>query len=356
MAVCSSALRSTSTRLLPGRLDCLSTATQPWYGAGQRNTELGWVFTACCRALGKRVGKIRGDNLTTLERCSVSFSLSRFRRSAFSAQRPGTNGGMQWCYSLLVMLESQRHISFCVRDLIAFVCHCRQINCGVVWRTESPPYPPSPSSVPPDSHHSLLARVYLPLLSCPPLSAKLCLACSPAPYCLRSPFPRSFKVGSPLFNPSRLLHDLLENSLPESFQISSLQQQDVPSRGLILIYPLSLSPSPSLSWSPALWPSPSCSLLPPSPIHPCPKPLSPQFLSPPWPCCHVPAGSSLSLFCCPLSYGPWGKTAQQPACAQILTPWTAAAVGWPVSLTRSLWTCAGFCWLITGYSAFLQIF
>lgn len=203
MAVCSSALRSTSTRLPPGRLDSLSTDTLPWYGAGQRNSELCCVFTACCRALGNRQGIIRGDNLTTLERCSVRFSLSRFSQPAFSA--PGTNGGMQRCYSLLVMLESQFHISFCVRDLIVFVCHCCQINSGVAWRTEPPPLPPSPLSVPPDSHHSQLARVYLPLLSCPPLCVKLRLSCSPAPYCLLSHCLCSFKAGS-------LLHDLLENS------------------------------------------------------------------------------------------------------------------------------------------------
>lgn len=66
---------------------------------------------------------------------------------------PGTNGGMQPCCSLLVMLESQLHIHFGVRDLIVFVCHCR----GVAWWTEPPPQPPSPSSLPPDSD-----RVCLP--------------------------------------------------------------------------------------------------------------------------------------------------------------------------------------------------
>lgn len=186
----------------------------------------------------------------------MGFSLSRFRPSGFSTQRPGTNGGMQRCYSLLVMLESQLHISFCVRDLIAFVCHCRQINCGVAWRTEPPPQPPSPLSVPPASHQSQLARVYLPLLSYPPLSVKLCLSCSPAPYSLLSPSLCLFKAGGLLFNPSSLLHDLLEKcfcrcSAASQFlspsRFPSPQQQDVPSRGLIPVRPLSHSPSPPLS-------------------------------------------------------------------------------------------------------------
>lgn len=43
------------------------------------------------------------------------------------------------------MLESQPNISFCVRDLIVFVCQSHQINCGVEWLTE--PRPPSPSSL-----------------------------------------------------------------------------------------------------------------------------------------------------------------------------------------------------------------
>lgn len=154
------------------------------------------------------------------------------------------------------MLESQLHISFCVRDLIVFVCHHRQINCGVVWRTELPPHPPSPLSVPPASHHSQLARVYLPLLSYPPLSAELRLSCSPAPYCLLSPSLCSFKASSLLFYASSLLHDLLENCFRRCsdtshflshFRFSSLQRQDVPSRGLIPIHPLSFSPFPPLS-------------------------------------------------------------------------------------------------------------
>lgn len=154
------------------------------------------------------------------------------------------------------MLESRLHISFCVRDLIVFVCHCRQINSGVAWRTDPPPQPPSPLSVPLASRHSQFARVYLPLLSYPPLSVKLCLSCAPTPYCLLSPSFCPFKVGSLLFHPSSLLYDLLENSFRCCSAVSQFlsprflslqQQQDVPSRGLIPVHPLSLSPSPSLS-------------------------------------------------------------------------------------------------------------
>ena len=161
---------------------------------------------------------------------------------------------MQRRYSLLVMLESQLHLSFCVRDLIAFVCHCCQINRGVGWRTEPPPQPPSPSSVPPASHHSQLARVYLPLLSYPPLSVKRRLSCSPAPCCLLSRSLCSLEAGGLLFYPSSLLHDLLENgsrrcSAASQFpsRFSSPRRQDVPSRGLIPVHPLSLSPSLPLS-------------------------------------------------------------------------------------------------------------
>ena len=171
------------------------------------------------------------------------------------------------------MLESQLHISFCVRNLIVFVCHRRQINCGVARRTEPPPQPPSPLSVPLASHHSRLARVYLPLLSYPPLSVKLRLSCSPTPYCLLSASRCSTKAGRQLFYARGLLHDLLDNSFcrcsatsqflsPSRF--SSLQRQDVLPRGLIPFHPLSLSPFPPLSWSPALWPSPFCSLPPPT--------------------------------------------------------------------------------------------
>lgn len=183
-------------------------------------------------------------------------SLSHFRSSGFSAQRCGTNGGMQRCYSLLVMLESQVLISFCVRDLIVFVCHCRQINCGVTWRTDPPPQPPSPLSVPLASHHSQFARVYLPRLSYPPLSVKLSVSTSPASYCLLSPSLCSFKAGSLLSRPSSLLHDLLKNTFRRcsaasqflsSSRFPSPQRQDVPARGLIHFHPLSFSPSPPLS-------------------------------------------------------------------------------------------------------------
>lgn len=210
MAVCSGALRSTRTRLVSGQLDTLCTATQPWHIGGQRKHEPCGCFTALCKAFEGREEILKGDNLTTLERCTVSFSLSRFTRSGLSTQRSGTNGGIQWCSSLLVMLESQLHISFCVRDLIVFVCHRRQINCGVAWRTEPHPPIPSPLSVPPASHHSLLTRVCLPLLSYPPLSLQLRL--SPVPSCLLSPALCSFGAGSLLFYASCLLHDLLENS------------------------------------------------------------------------------------------------------------------------------------------------
>lgn len=209
MAGCSSALRPTRTSLPPGCLDTLCTATRAWHGGGRRDTEPCCGFTACCRALGDREGITRGGNLTTLERCSVSFSLSCFTPSGFSTPRPGTNGGMPWCYCSLVMLESQLHISFCVRDLIVFVCHRRQINCGVAWQTEPPPPTPSPSSVPPASPHSQLTRVCLPLLSCPPLSLQLCL--SPAPYRSLSPALCSFGAGSPPLCAISLLHYLLGN-------------------------------------------------------------------------------------------------------------------------------------------------
>lgn len=153
------------------------------------------------------------------------------------------------------MLESQLLISFCVRDLIVFVCHCRQINCGVVWRTEPPPPPPSPLSVPPASLHSQLACVYLPLLSYPPLSVKLSLSSSPATYCLLSPSLCSFKAGRLLSYPGSLLHDLLEHSFCRYSALSqflspsrnsSPQRQDDPSGGLIpstLYTPLPLLPS-----------------------------------------------------------------------------------------------------------------
>lgn len=144
----------------------------------------------------------------TLERCTVSFPRSHFTPSGLSTQRSGTNGGIRWCSSSLVMLESQLHLSFCVRDRIVFVCHRRQINCGVVWRTELRPPIPSPSSVPPASHCSLLTRVCLHLFSYPPLSARLRL--SPVPSCSLSPALCSFGAGSLLFRTSCLLHE--ENS------------------------------------------------------------------------------------------------------------------------------------------------
>lgn len=155
------------------------------------------------------------------------------------------------------MLESQLHISFCVRDLIVFVCHCRGINCGVAWRTVPPPQPPSPLSVPPASHHSQHARLYLPPLSYPPFSGvKLCFSCSPALYRLLSPSFCSFKACSLLFYPSSSLYDLLETSFRCCAAVSqflspsrflSPHRQDVSSRGLIHVHPLSLPPFPPLS-------------------------------------------------------------------------------------------------------------
>lgn len=151
----------------------------------------------------------------------MSFSLSLVRPAGFSTQRPGSNGGMQRCYSLLVMLESELHIiSFCVTDLTVFVCHCRQINCGVVWRTEPPPQPPSPSSVPPTSLHSLLARVYLPLSCCPPLVVKSSRSRSRATYCLLSSCLSSFRAGRLLFYSGSSLHDPLENCFQRCSAIS----------------------------------------------------------------------------------------------------------------------------------------
>lgn len=185
----------------------------------------------------------------------MGFSLlSRFRPSRFPTQQPGTNGGMQRFYSSLVMLESPLCVSFCVRDPGVFVCHRCQIDCGVAWRTEPPSQPPSPSSVPPASHHSQLASVYLPPLSYPPLSVKLRL--SPSSCCSLPPSPRSFKASSLLFYPGYLLHDLLENSIHRCSLVAQLlspsrfpsrRRQDAPSQGLIPLLPLSLSPSPSLS-------------------------------------------------------------------------------------------------------------
>lgn len=206
MAVCSGALRSARMGLVTGQLDTLP-ATHPWHVDGQRKPDP-CRFTALCWAFGRGVEILKGDNLTTLERCTVSFPRSHFTPSGLSTQRSGTNGGIRWCSSSLVMLESQLHLSFCVRDRIVFVCHRRQINCGVVWRTELRPPIPSPSSVPPASHRSLLTRVCLPLFSYPPLSARLRL--SHVPSCSLSPALCSFGAGSLLFRTSCLLHE--ENS------------------------------------------------------------------------------------------------------------------------------------------------
>lgn len=119
------------------------------------------------------------------------------------------------------MLESELCIiSFCVRDLIVFVCHCRQINCGVVWRTEPPPQPPSPLSVPQTSLHSLLARVYLPLSFYPPLGVRSSRSCFQATYCLLSSCLSSFKAGRLLFYPGSSLHDPLESSFQRCSAIS----------------------------------------------------------------------------------------------------------------------------------------
>lgn len=126
-------------------LDTICMGTKPWRRCLTSQQEPSCCFTACCSALEDRKGIIRGDNLSTLERCSVSCFLSFVLHHGCFSQKPGINGQIQWCYSLLVMLESQPNISFCVRDLIVFVCQSHQINCGVEWQTE--PRPPSPSSL-----------------------------------------------------------------------------------------------------------------------------------------------------------------------------------------------------------------
>lgn len=137
----------------------------------------------------------------------MSFSLFLFRPSGFFTQRPRTNGGMQRYYFLLVMLESQPHLSFCVRAFIVFVCHCRQTKCWVVWRTQLSPQPPSPLSIPPTSLHSQLTHLCLPLLIYPPLFARLIFS-----HWLLSPSLYLFKADRLLFYLSSVLYDLSENS------------------------------------------------------------------------------------------------------------------------------------------------
>lgn len=128
-------------------------------------------FHSMLQCTGRQKRNIkRGQPFHTWAMFRELLSLSRFTPSGSSSQKPATNGRIQWCYPLLVMLESQPNISFRVRDLIVFVCQRHQINCGVVWRTEPPPPSPSPLSVPPASHISELSRFCLPLLSYPPLS------------------------------------------------------------------------------------------------------------------------------------------------------------------------------------------
>lgn len=156
---------------------------------------------------GRQKRNKRGQPFHTWAMFREPLPLSCFTPSGFFLQEPGTNGRIQWCYSLLVMLESKLHISFCVRDLIVFVCQRHQINCGVEWRTHPPPPSPSPLSVPPASHISELIHFYLPLLSCPLLSLQFHL--SSASFWLLSYALCSFGAGSFPFYDSNLLHDLL---------------------------------------------------------------------------------------------------------------------------------------------------
>lgn len=213
MAVCSSALKPTSTRLLPGRLDSLSNSLKMMLDGGTLSVALfsqhGFVHWEIEREIW-RVGGW-GKHHHTHERCSVSSSFS-----VFFAQRSGTNGRMQQCNSWLVMLESYFHISFFVRALIVFVCQCCQTNCGVVWRTQRSPQPPSPLSVSPTSLHPWLVGVYSPLLSCTPFCVWLSLS-----HRLLSFSPGLFKTKRLLFSLSGELNDLLENSFRCHSAVSS---------------------------------------------------------------------------------------------------------------------------------------
>lgn len=265
VAVCSSTLWSIRMQLSPGNLDTICMATKPWRRCLTAQHEPSCWFTACCSALEDRKGIIRGDNLSTLERCSVSCFLSFVLHHGCFSQILGTNGQIQWCYSLLVMLESQPNISFCVRDLIVFVCQSHQINCGVEWRTEPRPPSPSPLSVPPASHISELSHFYLPLLSYPLLLHQFHLSSASfwlLPQALWSresyivsqePSPWSavtvFTFGIPPCLPFRYL-SLQYNGLWKGFNFPP---------------PVLHSPSPPLSWF-SLWPSVSCFVPPSHPL------------------------------------------------------------------------------------------
>lgn len=89
----------------------------------------------------------------------------------------------------------------------------------------------------------------------------------------------------------------------------------------------------------------------------CPLPSIPfSIFTPTWPCCHVSAGSILSL---PLSHLPcWlkGKTVQPLASVRTLTQWIVAVEDLLASQTRFPWMCAGWCCPTTGSSAFLLTF
>lgn len=103
-----------------------------------------------------------------------------------------------------------------------------------------------------------------------------------------------------------------------SFNISLPGQQDASMQALISFSPCAFPfPFPLLNSYPL-------TLTLPFPLN-CPFPSIPfSILTPTWPCCHVSAGSILSL---PLSYLPcWhkGKTVQPPASARTLTRWIVA--------------------------------
>lgn len=125
---------------------------------------------------------------------------------------------MQRYNSVLVMLESHLHISFCVRALIVFVCPCRQTNCRVVWRTRLPPQPPSsPLCVSQTFLQSTIARTHFAPRSATPLCVRHVFSrCPSSPLC-------PLTAGRLLFCLCRLLHDLLETSCRLRCVVSQFQ-------------------------------------------------------------------------------------------------------------------------------------